>query len=76
MKSKAHHIQNDAGNAFGGQCAKSNQERQLPSGLTTLSYMFSLAAYWFPRRHRIISQIVSSVKKIAKNKTTKTEYQH
>ena len=41
-----------------------------------LSYMFSLAAYWFPPRHRIISRIVSSVRKIAKNKTTKTEYQH
>ena len=26
MKSKAQHAQNDAGNAFGGQCAKSNQE--------------------------------------------------
>ena len=26
MKSKAQHIQNDAGNAFGGRCAKSNQE--------------------------------------------------
>ena len=26
MKSKAKHIQNDAGNAFGGRCAKSNQE--------------------------------------------------
>ena len=38
--------------------------------------MFSLAAYWFPLRHRIISQIVSSVRKIAKNKSTKTEYQH
>ena len=38
--------------------------------------MFSLAAYWFPPRHRIISRIVSSVRKIAKNKTTKTEYQH
>ena len=38
--------------------------------------MFSLAAYWFPLRHRIISQIVSSVGKIAKNKTTKAEYQH
>ena len=38
--------------------------------------MFSLAAYWFPPRHRIISRIVSSVRKIAKNKTTETEYQH
>ena len=38
--------------------------------------MFSLAAYWFPPRHRIISRIVSNVRKIAKNKTTKTEYQH
>ena len=26
MKSKAQHIQNDAGNAFGGRCVKSNQE--------------------------------------------------
>ena len=38
--------------------------------------MFSLAGYWFPPRHRIISRIVSSVRKIVKNKTTKTEYQH
>ena len=38
--------------------------------------MFSLAAYWFPPRHRTISRIVSSVRKIVKNKTTKTEYQH
>ena len=38
--------------------------------------MFSLAAHWFPLRHRTISQIVSSVRKIAKNETTKTEYQH
>ena len=38
--------------------------------------MFSLAAYWFPPRHRTISRIVSSVRKIANNKTTKTEYQH
>ena len=38
--------------------------------------MFSLVAYWFPPRHRTISRIVSSVRKIAKNKTTKTEYQH
>ena len=38
--------------------------------------MFSLAAYWFPPRHTIISRIVSSVRKIAKNITTKTEYQH
>ena len=38
--------------------------------------MFSLAAYWFPLRHRIISRIVSRVRKIAKNKSTKTEYQH
>ena len=38
--------------------------------------MFSLAAYWFPPRHRIISRIVSSVRKIVKTKTTKTEYQH
>ena len=26
MKGKAQHAQNDAGNAFGGRCAKSNQE--------------------------------------------------
>ena len=45
-------------------------------GLTILSYTFSLAAYWFPLRHRIILRIVSSVRKIAKKKTTKTEYQH
>ena len=38
--------------------------------------MFSLAAYWFLPRHRTILRIVSSVRKIAKNKTTKTEYQH
>ena len=38
--------------------------------------MFSLAAHWFPPRHRTISRIVSSVRKIAKTKTTKTEYQH
>ena len=36
--------------------------------------MFSLAAYWIHPRHRIISRIVSSVRKIAKNKTTNTEY--
>ena len=38
--------------------------------------MFSLAAYWVPPRHRIISRIVSSVRKIAKNKITKADYQH
>ena len=38
--------------------------------------MFSLAAYWFPPRHRTISQIVSSIRKIAKNETAKAEYQH
>ena len=38
--------------------------------------MFSLAAYWFPPRHRTISRIVSSIRKIAKNKTAKAEYQH
>ena len=47
-----------------------------PRGLTILSYMFSLAAYWFPPRHRTILQIVSSIRKIAKNKTAKAEYQH
>ena len=83
VKNKVQHAKNDPGNAFGGQREKSNQERrQLPSVLMILSYMFSLAAYWFPPppppppRHRIISRIVSSVRKIAKNKTTKTEYQH
>ena len=35
-----------------------------------------MAAHWFPRRHRVISRIVSSVRKIAKAKTTKIEYQH
>ena len=62
MKSKAQHAQNDAGNAFGGRRAKSYQGRQLPSGLTILSYIFSLAAYWFPPRHRTISRKVSSVR--------------
>ena len=38
--------------------------------------MFLLAAYWFPQRHRTISRIVSSIRKIAKNKTAKAEYQH
>ena len=38
--------------------------------------MFSLAAYWFPPRHRTISRIVSSIRKISKNKTAKAEYQH
>ena len=38
--------------------------------------MFSLAAYWFPPRHRTISRIVSSIRKIAKNMTAKAEYQH
>ena len=37
--------------------------------------MFSLADYWFSPRQRSISRIVSSVRKIAKNKTTKTGYQ-
>ena len=41
-----------------------------------LNYMFSLAAYWFPPRHRTISRIVSSIRKISKNKTAKAEYQH
>ena len=45
-------------------------------GLTILSHMFSLAAYWFPLRHRTISRIVSSIRKVSKNKTAKTEYQH
>ena len=38
--------------------------------------MFSLAGYWFPPRHRTKSQIVSSIRKILKNKTAKAEYQH
>ena len=39
--------------------------------------MFSLAAYWFfPLSHTTISRIVSSIGKIAKNKTVKAEYQH
>ena len=38
--------------------------------------MFSLASYWFPPRHRTISRIVSSIRKVSKNKTAKTEYQH
>ena len=38
--------------------------------------MFSFAAYWFPMRKRTILQIVSSIRKIAKNKTAKAEYQH
>ena len=72
-KVKAQHLQNDAGNAFGGLCAKSNQERQLPSGLTILSYMFSLAVYWFSPRQRVISQIVCSIRKVSKNKAAKSE---
>ena len=35
-----------------------------------------MAAYWFPPRHRTISQIVSSIRKVSKNKTAKAEYQH
>ena len=38
--------------------------------------MFSLAVYWFPARQRTISQIVSSIRKVSKNKTAKAEYQH
>ena len=38
--------------------------------------MFSLAVYWFPPRHRTISRIVSSIRKISKNKTVKAGYQH
>ena len=38
--------------------------------------MFSLAVYWFPLRHRTILRIVSSMRKISKNKTAKAEYQH
>ena len=38
--------------------------------------MFPLAGYWFPLRHRTISRIVSSIRKVSKNKTAKAEYQH
>ena len=38
--------------------------------------MFPLAAYWFPLRHKTISRIVSSIRKIANNKTAKADYQH
>ena len=38
--------------------------------------MFSLASYWFSLRHRTILRIVSSIRKIVKNKTAKAEYQH
>ena len=38
--------------------------------------MFSLAAYWSPPSHRTISQIVSSIRKISKNKSASAEYQH
>ena len=38
--------------------------------------MFPLAGYWFPLMHRTISRIVSSIRKVSKNKTTKAEYQH
>ena len=38
--------------------------------------MFSLAVYLFSPRQRIISQIVSSIRKVSKNKTAKAEYQH
>ena len=38
--------------------------------------MFSLAVYWFSLRQRVISQIVSSIRKVSKNKTAKAEYQY
>ena len=38
--------------------------------------MFSFAVYWFPPRQRTISRIVSSIRKVSKNKTAKAEYQH
>ena len=38
--------------------------------------MFLLAAYWFPSRHTTISRIVSSIRKVSKNETSKAEYQH
>ena len=38
--------------------------------------MFSLAVYWFPLRQRTISRIVSSIRKVSKNKTAQAEYQH
>ena len=38
--------------------------------------MFSLAVYWFPPRQRTILRIVSSIRKVSKNKTAKAEYQH
>ena len=36
--------------------------------------MFSLAVYWFPLRQKVISRIVSSIRKVSKTKTAK--YQH
>ena len=38
--------------------------------------MFSLAVYWFPPRQRTILRIVSSIRKVLKNKTATAEYQH
>ena len=38
--------------------------------------MFSLDAYWFPSRQRTISRIVSSIRKVSKNKNAKAQYQH
>ena len=38
--------------------------------------MFSLAVYWFSPRQRVILHIVSSIRKLSKNKTAKAEYQH
>ena len=38
--------------------------------------MFSLAVYWFSSRQRVISRIVSSIRKVSKSKTARAEYQH
>ena len=38
--------------------------------------MFSLAVYWFSLRQRVILRIVSSKRKVSKNKTAKAEYRH
>ena len=38
--------------------------------------MFSLAVYWFSPRQRVILQIVSSIRKVSKEKAARSEYQH
>ena len=38
--------------------------------------MFSLAVYWFSPRQSVISRIVSSARKVSKNKAARSEYQH